>query len=115
MFVASHGQGLTETADPVAAHLGSAAVGVPELHHDVDGFTVGTRLSGGWARSDDEAIGTESAPTIAKRTSEHCVAVERTIDLLECDEEIVAETMVFGESHQAESSSDSMRIVSAFS
>ena len=75
MLVAGHRQCLPETADPVAAHLGPAAISVPELHHDIDGFTVGTRLSGDWTCADDEAIGTESAPTIAECASDRCVAV----------------------------------------
>jgi hypothetical protein len=99
MLVAGHRQCLPETADPVPAHLSPAAIGIPELHHDIDGLTAGGQLSSSRTCTDDEAIGTESASTIAERTSERCIAVQRTVNLLECDEEIVAETVVLGESH----------------
>ena len=55
VVVAGHGQGLAQAADAVAAHLGPAAVGVPEVHHHVDRPSVGRGLPGRRARADDAA------------------------------------------------------------
>ena len=51
------------------------------------------------AGTDDEAVGAEAAAAVAERAGEGGVAVEGAVDLLQRDEEVVAEAVVLGELH----------------
>ena len=115
MLVAGHRQRLSEASDAVAAHLGSAAVGVPEMHHHVDRSTIGPEAADLGTGADDEAVGTETSTAIAQGACDGRIAVDRSVDVLEGHEEIVAQPVVLGDLHRRQSSSDSRRTASEFS
>jgi hypothetical protein len=90
VIVAGHRQCLAETADSVTAHLCTAAIGIPQPHHDIDRPSIRSGCAIVWARPDDETIGTESTAAITNRARQCCVAPQWAIDLLEGDHEIVS-------------------------
>ena len=76
------GQRLCETADAVAAHLGSRAVGVVQ-HHSC-------RVSG-FALADQQPIGPDAATTVAQPSSQRGQIVDMRV---ERDQEVVAQPVV---------------------
>lgn len=115
VIVAGHRKGLAETADAVPTHLGPASVCIPQVHHDIDRFTVGVDLTGNRQGSDDEPVGTDATTTITQGPR-HCgVAVKRSVDLLERNDEVIPESVMFRESHSPQSPSSSVIEASAIS
>jgi hypothetical protein len=98
---------LDEAADPVAAHLGPASVGVVELHGDVGRRRRSARVGGGGAaaagaaggcfagRRDEQPVGPDTEAAVAEPAGEVLPLRPRgPVRLSEGDEEVVAETVV---------------------
>jgi hypothetical protein len=91
------GDRLGEAADAVAADLGPGPVGVEQVHDDIDacGGLLDRRR-----RAVDEPVGAEAPPPVAQRDRQGPVDRRRVVVAgVEHDEEVVAETVVLGQSH----------------
>jgi hypothetical protein len=99
VVVTSHCECLTKTANAVATHFSAAAIGIPKVHHHIDWFAIGPSGIDSGTRPNDETVGTNAPATVAEIARQGGIAMKRSVDFLESNDEIVAQAVVLGESH----------------